>query len=253
MTLLMLMLRTPYTGHTRSGYVHRARLTLVGGVRTLRDVGSDRVLVAMIVLAGLVALCGGGSLQVSIPSFADALGAGSAGLGYGLLLFANGAGGVLGGFLLEATGALKPNTRVVIVTTVLFGATTAAVALTGSFAVAVVVLFIGGVANMASTSIGQAVVQLRAPAEQRGRVVGVCNMFGSGLRTGNGVTLALLGAALGVGTAVWVGGAALVVGALVLALALVIATADRRRQRRSDRGASRLSGSAVVRLGWSDH
>ncbi len=227
--MTLLMLRTPYTGHTRSGYVHRARLTIVDGFRTLRDVGNDRVLVAMIVLAGLVALCVGGSLQVSIPSFADALGAGSAGLGYGVLLFANGAGGVLGGFLLEATGALKPNTRVVIVTTVLFGVTTAAVALTGSFAIAVIVLFVGGVANMASTSIGQAVVQLRAPVEQRGRVVGVYNMFGSGLRTGNGVTLALLGAALGVGTAVWIGGAALVVGALVVAV--LIATADRRRRR----------------------
>ncbi|WFR67019.1 hypothetical protein P9139_21080 [Curtobacterium flaccumfaciens] len=119
------------------------------------------MLVAMIVLAGLVALCVGGSLQVSIPSFADALGAGSAGLGYGLLLFANGAGGVLGGFLLEATGALKPNTKVVVVTTVLFGATTVVVAVTGWFAVAVVALFVGGVANMASTAIGQAVVQLR--------------------------------------------------------------------------------------------
>lgn len=229
--MTLLMLRTPYTGHTRSGYVHRARLTLVDGFRTLREVGSDRVLVAMIVLAGLVALCVGGSLQVSIPSFADALGAGTAGLGYGLLLFANGAGGVLGGFLLEATGALRPNTRVVVVMTVLFGVTTAAVALTGSFAVAVVVLFVGGVANLASTSIGQAVVQLRAPVEQRGRVVGVYNMFGSGLRTGNGVTLAVLGAALGVGTAVWIGGAVLVLGALVVAV--VIATADRRRERRA--------------------
>lgn len=227
--MTLLMLRTPYTGHTRSGSVHRARLTIVDGFRTIRDVAGDRVLVAMIVLAGLVALCVGGSLQVSIPSFADALGAGSAGLGYGVLLFANGAGGVLGGFLLEATGALKPSTRVVVVTTMLFGATTAAVALTGSLAVAVIVLFVGGVANMASTSIGQAVVQLRAPVEQRGRVVGVYNMFGSGLRTGNGVTLALLGAALGVGTAVWIGGAALVVGALVVAI--VIGNADRRRKR----------------------
>ncbi|GAA3342691.1 MFS transporter [Curtobacterium pusillum] len=220
--MTLLMLRTPYTGHTRSGYVHRARLTLADGFRTIRQVGGDRVLVAMIVLAGLVALCVGGSLQVSIPSFADALGAGSAGFGYGLLLFANGAGGVLGGFLLEATGALKPNTKVVVVTTVLFGATTLAVAVTGSFVVAVVALFIGGIANMASTAIGQAVVQLRAPVEQRGRVVGVYNMFGSGMRTGNGITLAVLGAAVGVGSAVAIGGAALVVGALVVAAVIAV-------------------------------
>ena len=216
--MTLLMLRTPYTGHTRSGYVHRARLSILDGVQVLRSVGGDRVLVAMIALAGLVALCVGGSLQVAIPAFADALGAGSDGLGYGLLLFANGAGGVVGGFLLEATGVLKPNTRVVVATTILFGLTTAAVAVTGSYVVAVVALLIGGVANLASTSIGQAVVQLRAPVEQRGRVVGVYNMFGSGLRTGNGITIAFLGAAVGIGGATAIGGLALVVGALVIAV-----------------------------------
>jgi len=218
--MTLLMLRTPYTGHTRSGYVQRVRLTLLDGFRVLRSVGDDRVLVSMIVLAGLVALCVGGSLQVSIPSFADSLGAGSDGLGYGLLLFANGAGGVLGGFLLEATGVIRPNVRAVVVATVLFGATTLVVAITGSYVVAVLALGVGGVANMTSTSIGQAVVQLRAPTEQRGRVVGVYNMFGSGLRTGNGITLAFLGAAVGVGSAVAVGGVALVVGTVVVALVI---------------------------------
>ena len=220
--MTLLMLRTPYTGHTRSGYVHRVRLTLLDGFRVLRSVGNDRVLVSMIVLAGLVALCVGGSLQVSIPSFAEALGAGSDGLGYGLLLFANGAGGVLGGFLLEATGVIKPNVRAVVVATVIFGATTLAVAVTHSYVVAVLALLLGGVANMASTSVGQAVVQLRAPVEQRGRVVGVYNMFGMGLRTGNGLTLALLGAALGVSSAVAVGGVVLVVGALAVALVIAV-------------------------------
>jgi MFS family permease len=220
--MTLLMLRTPYTGHTRSGYVHRVRLTLLDGLRVLRSVGDDRVLVSMIVLAGLVALCVGGSLQVSIPSFADSLGTGADGLGYGLLLFANGAGGVLGGFLLEATGVIKPDVRAVVVATVLFGATTLAVAVTHSYVVAVVALLLGGVANMTSTSVGQAVVQLRAPTEQRGRVVGVYNMFGSGLRTGNGVTLALLGAAVGVGSAVAVGGVALMAGTLGVALVIAL-------------------------------
>ncbi|GAB2579880.1 MFS transporter [Microlunatus antarcticus] len=227
--MTLLMLRTPYTGHTRSGYVHRVRLTLLDGFRVLRSVGDDRVLVSMIVLAGLVALCVGGSLQVSIPAFADALGTGSDGLGYGLLLFANGAGGVVGGFLLEATGVIRPDVRAVVVATVLFGATTVAVALTHSYVLAVVALLIGGVANMTSTSIGQAVVQLRAPMEQRGRVVGVYNMFGSGLRTGNGVTLALLGATLGVASAVAVGGVVLVAGTLAVALVIALRLRAARR------------------------
>jgi len=216
--MTLLMFRTPFTGHTRSGYIHRARLTILDGFRVLRSVGGDPVLVAMISLAGLVALCVGGSLQVAIPAFADALGAGSEGLGYGLLLFANGVGGVVGGFVLEATGVLKPTTRVVAWATVLFGVTTLVVATTGSYAIAVLALLIGGVANLVSTSIGQAVVQLRAPVEKRGQVVGVYNMFGSGLRTGNGITIALLGGAIGVGGATAVGGAALVVGTLVIAV-----------------------------------
>jgi MFS family permease len=215
--MTLLMLRTPYTGHTRSGYVHRARVTILDTLRVVRSVSSDRVLLGMIVLAGLTALCIGGALQVSIPSFADALGAGDAGFAYGLLLFANGAGGVLGGFLLEATGVLKPSTRSVVISTVLFGLTTLAVALTGNYVVAVLALLVGGVANMAAMSIGQAVVQLRAPMEQRGRVVGAYNMFGSGLRTGNGITLAVLGAAFGVGSAVAIGAAVLAVGTVVVA------------------------------------
>ncbi|MGI3781250.1 MAG: MFS transporter, partial [Janthinobacterium lividum] len=122
----------------------------------------------------------------------------------------------------EATGLIRPSTRAVVVATVLFGATTLAVAITHSYVVAVIVLLIGGVANMTSTSIGQAVVQLRAPMEQRGRVVGVYNMFGSGLRTGNGITLAVLGAAVGVSSAVAVGAVVLVLGTLVIALVIAI-------------------------------
>jgi MFS family permease len=239
--MTLLMLRTPFTGHTRSGYVHRARVTLLDTVRVLRDVGGDRVLLGMIVLAGLTALCIGGALQVAIPSFADALGAGDAGFAYGLLLFANGAGGVLGGFLLEATGILRPSTRAVVGSTIVFALTTLAVAVTGNYLVAVLALLVGGVANMAAMSIGQSVVQLRAPMEQRGRVVGAYNMFASGLRTGNGVTLAILGAAFGVGTAVAIGAAMLAGGTVVVAVLIRLRGAA---DRRADGGADRRVGAS---------
>lgn len=211
------MARSPYTGHSRDGHVATSRPSFGQAFGVLREVRHDRVLVGMILLSGLAALCIGGSLQVSIPEFSDVLGAGEGGFGYGLLLFANGVGGVVGGFLLEASGRISPSTRAMIVSTLLFGLTTVAVATTHSYAVAIIALVVGGVANLASSSIGQAVVQMRAPTESRGRVIGVYNMFGSGLRTGNGVTLALLGAWLGIGPAVAVGGAALVLGTLIIA------------------------------------
>ena len=65
-------------------------------------------------------------------------------------------------------------------------------------------------------SSGQALVQLRAPDDQRGRVVGVYSMIGSGMRTGNGLTIGGLGALLGVSGAVAVGGGALMAGALLI-------------------------------------
>jgi MFS family permease len=130
-----------------------------------------------------------------------------------------------------------------------FALTTLAVAVTGNYLVAVLALLVGGVANMAAMSIGQSVVQLRAPMEQRGRVVGAYNMFASGLRTGNGVTLAILGAAFGVGTAVAIGAAVLAVGTVVVAVLIRLRGAV---DRRADGGADgRPDGHADGRVGAS--
>lgn len=223
--MTLLMLRTPFTGHVRSGHVRRERVSILDTPRVLRTVGGDKVLVGMIALAGLIAVCVGASLQVAMPNFAEVLGAGEeGGIGYGALLFANGVGGVVGGFLLEATGILRADVRGAVVAAVMFGLTSLVVATTTHYPVALIALVIGGVANLAATSIGQALVQLRAPADQRGRVVGVYSMIGSGMRTGNGITLAWLGALLGVSGAVAVGGLALAVGALLIGLLIALQT-----------------------------
>jgi len=223
--MTLLMLRTPFTGHSRSGIVHRERISILDTPRVLRTVGGDKVLVGMIALAGLIAVCVGASLQVAMPNFAEVLGAGDeGGIGYGALLFANGVGGVVGGFLLEATGILRVDVRGAVIAAVLFGLTSLIVATTTSYAVALIALVIGGVANLAATAIGQALVQLRAPEDQRGRVVGAYSMIGSGMRTGNGITLGWLGAVLGVSGAVAVGGIALVLGALLIAVLIGLQT-----------------------------
>lgn len=223
--MTLLMLRTPFTGHSRSGFVRRERVSILDTPRVLRTVGSDKVLVGMIALAGLIAVCVGASLQVAMPNFAQVLGAGDeGGLGYGALLFANGIGGVVGGFLLEATGILKVDVRGAVIAAVMFGLTSLIVATTTSYPIALIALVIGGVANLAATSIGQALVQLRAPEDQRGRVVGVYSMIGSGMRTGNGITIGWLGALLGVSGAVAVGGLALVAGALLIGVLIALQT-----------------------------
>jgi MFS family permease len=215
--MTIVMARTKFTGHVRDGadVAARPRVGLIGSLRLLSELRSNRLLVSMIVLAGLVAVTIGGALQVSMPTFANELGAGTAGLAYGVLLLANGAGGVLGGFFLEATGLLKPSARAAIVATLGFGVTTLVFALTHNYVLAIVALVIGGVANIASASITQSIVQLEAPPGDRGRVYGVYGVFASGLRVGNGITLGVLGAFLGIPFSVALCAGILIVGTIV--------------------------------------
>ena len=204
--MTILMIRTPFSGHSKdeSALPRRARVTLADSIRVLRGIRANHTLVSMIVLAGLTAVTVGASLQVSMPTFATELANGNSGLGYGLLLFANGIGGVVGGFLLEATGILKPSIRSAVISTMLFAIAVLVFALTQLYAVAVIALLIAGVAALASMSVGQSIVQLEAPAGERGRIYGVYGMFASGLRTGGGVTLGLLGASVGIpGAVAW--------------------------------------------------
>jgi MFS family permease len=217
--LTLFLFRTRFTGHTRdeSG-VRRPRVGILDSVRVLREVRSDPTLISMIVLSGISAFCIGVSLQSTMPIFAQDLGAGSAGLAYGVLLFANGVGGVLGGLLLEVFDRIRPTVGSALVATAVFGLTTAWFAVTGSYLLAVALLVVGGVANLASMSIGQTIVQLRAAPTARGRVIGLYNVSAQGMRTGAGVVLAALGTAIGVHGAQALAALALVLGTAVVAL-----------------------------------
>ena len=214
--LTIFLFRTRFTGHTRDPGP-RPRVGLLDAVRVLRQVAADRTLVSMIALAGLASFFVGASLQPMMPEFAQDLGAGGEGLAYGVLLFANGAGGVVGGLLLEVTGRLRPTPRAALVATALYGLTSLGFALTGSLAVAIGLLVVGGVANLAAMSITQTVVQLRAAPQERGRVLGVYGMSSGGLRAGSGFTVGLLGAVIGVHWSLAASAAALCLGTVVTA------------------------------------
>ncbi|HTU76369.1 MAG TPA: MFS transporter [Trebonia sp.] len=195
--LTILMARTKYTGHTRLGIVAKTRVGALSSLKVLREVGKDRVLIAMIVLAGIGAFFVGTALQTAMPAIADTMGGISSAAAYSVLLFANGLGGVLGGFLLEGTGKIKLSVRAAVWSTAIYGVTSAVFAFSHQYLVASVLLVVGGIASLAALSITQTVVQLLAPREKRGQVVGVYGMAASGLRIGSGFTVGILGAALG--------------------------------------------------------
>ncbi|ATY09590.1 MFS transporter [Amycolatopsis sp. AA4] len=211
--LTIFLFRTKFTGHTRDGgIVRRPRVGLRDSVRILKEISGNPTMVGMIILAGLGAFFVGASMQSSMPIFAQDLGAGSAGTAYGVLLFANGAGGVIGGILLEATGKIKPSVSAAVFSTAIYGISSLFFAMTASYPIAVALLVIGGVANLASMSIGQTVVQLLAKPEERGRVIGVYSVSANGLRAGSGFTVGLLGSAVGVHWSLGLSAAALTVG-----------------------------------------
>ena len=214
--LIVFLFITAVTGHTRDAAIRRVPAGLRETLRTFRLVRSDRTLLSMLVLAGLGSFFIGASLQTTMPAFADRLGAGDAsGFAYGALLFATGAGGVVGGVLLEATNRIPPTVGSAVASTLAYGGSILIFALTGWYWLALVLLFIGGMANLASMSISQTVVQLLAPPAERGRVVGLYGVSANGLRMGSGVTVGLFGQLVGVAPALAWSSGALIAGTLV--------------------------------------
>jgi len=199
---------------------------VLSAVRVFRDVSRDRVLAAMIVLAGLGSFFVGSAMQTSMPSIAASTTGLASGTAYGVLLFANGLGGVLGGLLLEGTGWIKLSVRAALWSTVVYGASTVFFAVSHDYLVAAPLLVVGGIANLAALSITQTVVQLRAPREKKGQVIGVYGVGANGMRIGSGLTVGLFGAAVGLRPALGWSAAALC--ACVAALAVFLAVAARR-------------------------
>ena len=80
---------------------------------------------------------------------------------------------------------------------------------TNVYALAITLLFLAGFVELAFNSMAQALVQLNAPGEIRGRVLGVFSMSALGLRTFSGVNVGVLGAQVGIHNSLALSAAAL--------------------------------------------
>jgi MFS family permease len=78
-------------------------------------------------------------------------------------------------------------------------------------------LVLGGMANLAALSITQTVVQLLAPPEKRGQMIGVYGMSANGLRIGSGFTVGILAEATGVHVSLGLSACALCVCTVLVA------------------------------------
>ena len=192
----------PYGRHFRGNAPGHKRAVkgLADIVQTIRDVRAVPVVGALILLAGATSFFIGNSYQAQMPKFATDLGRGDPGTAYTALLGADAFGALCAGVLLEWRGGgllpLRPGSAMVF--SLLWAASLLGFALVGSYPLAIGLLLFAGFFELSSSSMTQALVQLNAPNEIRGRVLGLFNMSASGLRTFSGINVGLLGSLIGV-------------------------------------------------------
>ena len=71
-------------------------------------------------------------------------------------------------------------------------------ALSTSYPLALALLFAAGFCELSFNAMAQTLVQINAPLDMRGRVIGLFNMASLGLRAFSGVSVGLLGSLIGV-------------------------------------------------------
>jgi MFS family permease len=199
--LVFWLMGAPYGRHFRgvSQGAKRAVRGLADIVETLRDVRKLPVLRGMVLLAGAASFFIGNSYQAQMPGFATDLGHGDPGAAYTMLLGADAAGALLAGILLETRGTwLRMTPTSALTLAILWGCALFGFASVRLYPAAIVLLFMAGFFELSFSSMTQALVQLNAPDEIRGRVLGLFTMAASGLRTFSGVVVGLLGSVVGI-------------------------------------------------------
>lgn len=167
-------------------------------ISTARVVGGNPILLSMTLLAGCASFAIGNSYQAQMPGFAADLGHGDVGPLYSILLAADAAGALVAGIALEGSGALQARARTAFLLVMGWCAALAVFATTPVYAVALLALFVAGFTELAFSSMAQTLVQLNAPDQMRGRVIGLYSVSSLGMRAFSGVTVGLGGTVGGI-------------------------------------------------------
>jgi MFS family permease len=216
--IIVWLLGAPYGRHFRTGEgPKRAVRGIADIVETIRNVRQIPVLLAMIILAGGASFFIGNSYQAQMPRFASDLGHGNPGAAYTALLGADAAGALSGGLLLESGRAfMRTQMSSALKLASLWAGALGAFALVHSYPLALVFLFFAGFFELSFSSMTQTIVQLNAPSDIRGRVLGLFNMSSGGLRAFSGITVGIVGGLITVHVSLALAAAAFMVITLTL-------------------------------------
>ena len=165
----------------------------------------------MTLLVGGASLLVGNAYQAQMPEFAHYLGHGDADYSYSMLLAADAAGALAAGLVLEGRNLLQANPRSAFALAMLWCVAIGGFAVSTSYALALALLFAAGFLELSFNAMAQTLVQIRAPEQLRGRVIGLFAMSSLGLRAVSGITVGLGGALLGIHWSLALSAAALLV------------------------------------------
>jgi MFS family permease len=200
MPLMLWLWKAPYGPRFRKGAPAPVRAVkgLSDILSTIRDISGNRTIVSMILLAGVTSFFVGNGYQPQMPEFAHDLGHGDPDLSYSMLLAADAAGALFAGFLLESRGLLQAKPRTALLLAVLWCCAIGGFAASTSYALALVILFAVGFLELSFNAMAQTLVQMRAPADIRGRVIGLYILSALGMRAFSGVTVGIIGGFIGI-------------------------------------------------------
>ncbi len=198
--LVIWLIKAPYGPRFRKGAPPppRAVRGVADVVQTVRDIRGFPVIVSMTLLAGFSSFVLGNAYGAQMPAFAADLGHGDPGLSYSSLLAADAAGALAAGLLLEGRSLLMPRARTAIILAMVWCVALTGFALSTNYFVALALLFTAGFFELSFNAMAQTLVQLNAPVDMRGRVIGLFNMASLGLRAFSGVSVGLIGSLIGV-------------------------------------------------------
>jgi hypothetical protein len=165
---------------------------------TWRSMSGSPQIIAMTLLAAAASLLIGNAYQAQMPGFADDLGFHNAGAAYTALLAADAAGAIGAALLLESRGMLSPSPSTALALAACWCLAIAGFALSHNYLLTLPLLFAAGFFELSFSAMAMTIVQLRAPAAQRGHIIGLYITASLGLRAFSGVTVGLGGAWLGI-------------------------------------------------------
>ena len=197
--MILFLWKAPYGPKFRTGAAPVRPIRGVSDITaTLNAVAANPTLISMMLLAGAASFFMGNAYQAQMPQLAQDLRHGDPSFAYGVLVGADAFGALLAAVVLESKGLLALTPRTTMVLAMVWCIALAGFALANTYPLAIGLLLIAGFVELAFNSMAQTIVQLNAPADMRGRVIGVFIMASLGMRTFSGLVVGFTGALIGI-------------------------------------------------------